>query len=80
MVVTEARPGISDPPPAAPLRLPAIREADAWRWRPASDLEVRAASGWVELAWEAQPAQILRLRRADSEFGLLLPVEQAASR
>lgn len=79
VVVVEARPGISDLPPAPPVRLPAIRQAEGWLWRPAPDLELRAASGWVELAWQAQPAQTLRLRRAYSQFGLLLPVEEAMS-
>lgn len=78
VVVIEARPGISDPPPVAPLRLPAIRQAQGCLWRPAPDLEVRVASGWVELAWQPQPDSQYRLRRAYSEFGLLQPVEQAA--
>jgi hypothetical protein len=79
VVVVEARPGISDPPPVAPVRLPAIRQAQRWLWRPAPDLELRAANGWVELAWQDQPDQTHRLRRAYSEFGMLLPLEEAAS-
>lgn len=78
VVVTEARPGLSDPPSPAPWRLPAIRQAQGWLWRPAPDLEVKAASGWVELDWQPEAARRCRLRRAYSEFGLLLPVEQAA--
>lgn len=78
VVVVEARPGISDVPPAAPLRLPAIRQAEAWLWRPAPDLEVRAAAGSVELAWHPDPDHSLQLRRVYSEFGLLQPVEAAA--
>ena len=77
VVVVEARPGISDAPSAAPLRLPAIRQAQGWLWRPAADLEVRAGAGWVELDWQAQPGRRCRLRRAYSEFGLLLPVQEA---
>lgn len=79
VVVIEARPGCTDPPPAPPWRLPAIRQAEGLLWRPAADLEVRAASGWVELAWQVQPGQALRLRRAYSDYGLLLPLESAAA-
>lgn len=78
VVVTEGRPGIGDPPPEAPLRLPAIRQAEGWLWRPAPDLEVRVAPGWVELCWQPQSGRSCRLRRAYSDYGLLLPAEQAA--
>jgi len=79
VVVIEARPGVSDPTPPAPWRLPAIRQAEGLLWRPASDLEVRAAVGWVELAWQSQPGQRCRLRRSYSEHGLLLPPEASAA-
>lgn len=78
VVVIEARPGCSDPPPPPPWRLPAIRQAEGWLWRPCDDLEVRAASGWVELAWQPQPGQTLRLRRAYGEYGQLLPLAGTA--
>ena len=78
VVVIEARPGLSDPPPPAPLRLPAIRQAEGGLWRPTADLEVRAGSGWVELAWQPQPGQACRLRRAYTDFGLLLPLGEGA--
>lgn len=80
VVVTEARPGVSDPPPSPLWRLPSIRQAEGLLWRPAPDLEVRAASGWVELAWQARPGQLLRLRRSYSEYGLLLPLDESAAR
>jgi len=78
VVVIEAWPGISDPAPAPPWRLPAIRQAGGLLWRPASDLEVRAGSGWVELLWQPQPGQTLRLRRAYGEYGLLVPLAGTA--
>lgn len=78
VVVIEARPGIGDPPPPPPWRLPAIRQAEGLLWRPAADLEVRAASGWVELAWQQAAGATLRLRRAYSEYGLLLPLQASA--
>ena len=80
VVVIEARPGIGDPPPPPPWRLPAIRQAEGLLWRPAPDLEVRVASGWVELAWQQPAGETLRLRRSYSEYGLLLPLEQGAAR
>jgi len=79
VLVIEARPGRSDPPPIAPLRLPAIRQADGWLWRPSPDLEVRTAAGWVELTWQSPPGHSCRLRRAYGEHGLLQPLEQAAA-
>lgn len=78
VVVVEARPGIGDPPPPAPLRLPAVRQAEGWLWRPAADLEVRAATGWVELAWQQPAGETLRLRRSYSEYGLLVPLAGTA--
>lgn len=78
VLVVEARPGISDPPLPAPWRLPAIRQPEGWLWRPAPDLEVRAASGWVQLSWQPRSGQSCRLRRAYSEYGVLLPVQEAA--
>ncbi len=79
VVVIEARPGISDPPPAPPWRLPPIRQAGGVLWRPAPDLAVRACSGAVKLSWQVQPGRLLGLRRVYSEYGLLRPLDQAAS-
>jgi hypothetical protein len=79
VVVIEARPGISDPPPAPPWRLPAIRQAGGLLWRPAPDLEVCARAGAVELSWQVQPGRLLGLRRAYGEYGLLRPLDQEAS-
>ena len=78
VVVIEARPGCVDPPPAAPLRLPAIRQAGGLLWKPAPDLEVLAGPGAVELAWQPQPGRSCRLGRAYSEHGVLLPLPDAA--
>ena len=78
VVVIEARPGISDPPPAPPWRLPPLRQAGGLLWRPAPDLEVRVCSGAVELAWQVQSGRLLRLRRRYSEYGLLRPLDQEA--
>lgn len=80
VVVIEARPGIAEAPAPPPWRLPAIRQAEGWRWRAADDLEVCAAPGWLELAWQPQPGQLLRLRRSYSEYGLLLPLVESAER
>lgn len=79
VVVSEARPGIDEAPAPPPWRLPALRQAEGLLWRPAADLEVRAATGWVELAWQAQPGPLLRLRRAYSAYGLLLPLDRQAA-
>lgn len=78
VVVVEARPGVDETPSPPSWRLPAIRQAEGLLWRPAADLEVRAAAGSVELAWRQPAGETLRLRRAYSQYGLLLPLEQAA--
>lgn len=79
VVVIESRPGCVDAPPPSPWRLPAIRQGESRLWRPAADLEVRAAPGWVELAWRRQPGQALCLRRSYSEYGLLVPLAEPAA-
>jgi hypothetical protein len=79
VVVIEARPGCVDPPPPAPWRLPALRQAGGLLWRPASDLEVLVGTGVVELAWTPQPGRRCQLRRAYSSYGLLLPVPDPAA-
>ncbi|MFM7313518.1 MAG: hypothetical protein ACKO0M_10180 [Cyanobium sp.] len=75
VVVIEARPGLADPPPAPPWRLPAIQAAGGLVWRPTSDLEVHVAPARVELVWQSQPGQSCRLRRSYSDFGLLSPLD-----
>lgn len=74
VIVIEARPGISDPPSPPAWRLPALRQAEGLLWRPSVDLEVRAATGCVELAWQPHAGVILGLRRAYGDHGLLLPL------
>ncbi|MEI8251074.1 MAG: hypothetical protein WCF98_07880 [Synechococcus sp. ELA057] len=76
VLVLEARPGVEVPLPP-PLRLPRLQEAGCWLWR-SDDLELRAAAGWVELQWQHQPDDSVRLRRAYSPYGVLDPLEGMA--
>jgi len=86
VLVWEARPGVVDPPPAAPLILssrPLASEAAAVRlvWQPDPRLELETMAGprgvgaeQVLLRWDPEGTAVQTLRRAYGSYGALIPL------
>ena len=86
VLVWEARPGVVDPPPAAPLILsshPLASDAAAARlvWQPDPRLELETMAGprgveaeQVLLRWDPEGTAVQTLRRAYGSYGALIPL------